>query len=382
MNRNSLAVDHELISFADNQRERFMSFLSNVEKNTVVFSVDAPEQLLLNNEYKTISGNSKLTWTSLRQSCNAMSKSFYKLISDISGRSFTNKNDITLYSEKDAAAIFNMVVKRRFQKCLNGKKVIKNNLTNTVESLVGTKYKRLSNFEFIQRVEQALKRFGSSCRFSQATMTGRKLQARYSFCDPLNIDNEYLSNYLNPVHAGVLFSNSEYGDSSVKMTLFFSFGNVGSTIVPYRSSWCLSHKGNDFIAKLEALLVDVDNKRKTLTEDSISEMIKVLSQNNLCVSPKQEKYDMWCKAISKKLTGNRLSSAVAERIIKRTLFSSFENGAFVLDRQSMMSRISERTAMDMFIALLAEGSSVKSNMTVRDNIEQSSFKLLSGKLRV
>jgi hypothetical protein len=60
--KNSLALEHELLCFADNQQERFMSFLSNVEKNTVVFSVDAPEQLLLNNEYKTIKTPSRLLY--------------------------------------------------------------------------------------------------------------------------------------------------------------------------------------------------------------------------------------------------------------------------------------------------------------------------------
>ena len=88
------------------------------------------------------------------------------------------------------------------------------------------------------------------------------------------------------------------------------------------------------------------------------------------------------KTLNKKLSAQKLNSSVVDKVMQRTLFSRVEEGNVVLARVDKAKVWPDKSALDMFVALLAEGSSSVTNMAVRDNIEQSSFKLLSGKMRL
>jgi hypothetical protein len=380
--RNSIAVDHEFHLFNDKQYARFMAYLENVENNTVTFTVDSANQLLLDSEFKTVSGKSRLSWTALRQCCNYLSKSFYRVVGDLCGRGVSNKTDLSLYSDKDAASVFNVVVRRKLSKGLRNKRVLKNTSTNTIEALLTPKYKRLSNHVFMKRVDEAMKKIGSAYSFLQATVSGRKMQARFIFKEPLNLENLDIDNALLPVRAGVLFTNSEYGDSAVKLTLFLMFGTVGTTMVPYSASWSLDHKGKNFNGRLNDLLVALENKRKELDETHIEEMLNRLQSNNLGLSGVAETDSRWLKAVNKKLVSHKIHANTADKVLKRTLFSKVEDGEIVLGRVDKAKTWPHKTSLDMFVAMLTEGTQSVKNMTARDNIEQSSFRLLSGKLRI
>ena len=380
--KQSLALEHDLNVFSANQHDRFLSFLESVEKNTIVFQLDSTNQVMLGSDLTTVSVKSRLTWTALRQCCNYLSKSFYTTISDLCGRSFTNKSDMSMYSNQDAIVVFNTVLKRRFDKGLSGKKIIKNSSSNTIEAVLGDKYRRLSNHLLINKAEHYLKRLGYRYEFSQAVISGRRLQARYVFEEPIPLSNFSTNIHFDPVKAGVLFTNSEYGDSSLKMTLFISFGSLGTTLLPYSASWCLDHKGVNFNDKLNSLLVDIEKKRTELDEHNIEAMLIQLQQSNLGLSGNKETDDKWLKTLNKKLSAQKLNSSVVDKVMQRTLFSRVEEGNVVLARVDKAKVWPDKSALDMFVALLAEGSSSVTNMAVRDNIEQSSFKLLSGKMRL
>jgi len=380
--RNSIAVDHEFNIFNDKQYGRFMSYLENVENNTATFTIDSVNQLLLDSEFKTVSGKSRMTWTALRQCCNYLSKSFYRVISDLSGRGVSSKPDLSLYSDKDASAVFNIMVKRKLTRSLKNKRVLKNNATNTVEAILTPKYRRLSNYAFMRRVDEAMKKIGSDYSFLQATVSGRKMQARFIFKDPLKIDSLEIDNVLLPIRAGVLFTNSEYGDSAVKLTLFLMFGTIGTTTVPYSPSCSLDHKGKNFNNKLNELLVALETNRKELDETHIENMLNRLQNSNLGLSGLAEADALWLKTINKKLVSNNINANIADKVLKRTLFSKVEDGELVLGRVDKAMAWPNKTSLDMFVAMLTEGAQSVKNMTARDNIEQSSFKLLSGKLRI
>ena len=330
--RNSIAVDHEFNIFNDKQYGRFMSYLENVENNTATFTIDSVNQLLLDSEFKTVSGKSRLTWTALRQCCNYLSKSFYRVISDLSGRGVSSKPDLSLYSDKDASAVFNIMVKRKLTRSLKNKRVLKNNATNTVEAILTPKYRRLSNYAFMRRVDEAMKKIGSDYSFLQATVSGRKMQARFIFKDPLKIDSLEIDNVLLPIRAGVLFTNSEYGDSAVKLTLFLMFGDIGTTTVPYSASCSLDHKGKNFNNKLNELLVALETNRKELDETHIENMLNRLQNSNLGLSGLAEADALWLKTINKKLVSNNINANIADKVLKRTLFSKVEDGELVLGR--------------------------------------------------
>lgn len=379
--RNSIAVDNELLTFNDTQQSKFMTYLETVEKNTVIFPIDSPNQLIVGNDFTTLSGKSKIAWVGLRQCCNFISKNFYKLITDICGKNAGASRDPSVYSDRDAATVFNIVVKRRFDKSLNGKRILKNNKTNLIESVVTDQYQRLSNFEFMTKVTKALALLGDKYTFMQSTMFGRKMQVRFVLNEPLNLPNFFAGKHLDPVRVGVLFSNSEYGDSAVKMTLFLSFGSLGSTIVPYSTALSIDHKGNNFFSKLDKLLVEIDNKRKELDESTVENMLTQLQNSNLGLSGVKEADDKWLKAINKKLVSHKIHSSVADKVLKRTLFSKIEDGVVILAKTDKASTWPDKTALDVFVAMLTESTKSAANMAVRDNIEQSAFKLLSGKLR-
>ena len=350
-----IAVDHDFQVFNDKQYSRFMTYLENVEKNTVTFSVDSANQLLLSSEFRTVSGKSRLSWTALRQCCNYLGKTFYRVVSDLSSRGLSSDSDFSLYSDKDAAAVFNIMVRRKLAKGLKNKRVLKNNATNTIEAIVTAKYKRLSNYVFMQRVDSAMKSIGSDYSFLQAVISGRRMQARFIFKEPLAATGTFVDSSLLPIRAGILFTNSEYGDSAVKLTLFLTFGSVGTTVIPYSASWSLDHKEG---------------------------MLERLQGNNLGLSGVKEDDKKWLEAINKKLVGHNINSNTVNKVLKRILFSKVEDGELVLGRVDKATAWPSKTSLDMFVAMLTEGSQSVKNMTIRDSIEQSSFKLLSGKMRL
>ena len=377
-----IAVDHDFQVFNDKQYSRFMTYLENVEKNTVTFSVDSANQLLLSSEFRTVSGKSRLSWTALRQCCNYLGKTFYRVVSDLSSRGLSSDSDFSLYSDKDAAAVFNIMVRRKLAKGLKNKRVLKNNATNTIEAIVTAKYKRLSNYVFMQRVDSAMKSIGSDYSFLQAVISGRRMQARFIFKEPLAATGTFVDSSLLPIRAGILFTNSEYGDSAVKLTLFLTFGSVGTTVIPYSASWSLDHKGSNFNDKLNQLLITIESKRKELGETHVEGMLERLQGNNLGLSGVKEDDKKWLEAINKKLVGHNINSNTVNKVLKRILFSKVEDGELVLGRVDKATAWPSKTSLDMFVAMLTEGSQSVKNMTIRDSIEQSSFKLLSGKMRL
>lgn len=124
----SIAVNSECLVFNKDQYAKFLAFIENIEKNTMTFTVDSIEQLLLNSEFKTVGGNLQFTWTALRQCCDFLSKSLYKVIRELL-RDSTNKA-----AHNDASVIFNTVLKRKFDK-LRGKKILKNVTAERIEAV-------------------------------------------------------------------------------------------------------------------------------------------------------------------------------------------------------------------------------------------------------
>lgn len=375
----NIAVDTDLLFFKEKDKTKFLSYLKNIEDSTAIFSLDTPEQLVLDSEFKTISGKSIFTWLSLKQCCGFLNKNFYTLLTDISGKTKSSKLNYDSYcvSKRDASILFNIVVRRRFASSLIGKKIIKNNKSNVIESVVTDQYKRLSNYVFASKIEEVLKTKAGGYSFNQATVQGRKVQLRYVFDEEFNLKNSGYFSKLTPLKIGILFSNSEHGNSSVKITLFLSFGELGCAAVPFNSYWSLDHKGQNFFNKIGSLLNVVDKKRKEFDEDSVDNMLMSLKDKSLGLSGVKERDDKWLRAINKSLVGGNVASKTADKVLKRTLFSN-SDGVVSFNP----SEISEKTALDVFMSMLIEGSKTLNNMAARDNIEQSSFNLLSGKVRI
>jgi hypothetical protein len=375
----NIAVDTDTFVFSSSEKDRLSDFLKNTEEHTAIFSLDSPEQLALDSEFRTISGKSLITWLALKQVCGFLNNNFYKLITDISGKTKTSKSDHDSYcvSKRDASLIFNIVVRRKFLVSLNGKTVIKNVKSNTIESVVTDKYRRLANYTFFKKIEDALRSKSSGYSFNQASLHGRKLQVRYLFDQEIPVLNCEDFSRLYPVKVGLLFANSEHGNSSVKITLFLSFGGLGCCSVPFNSSWSIDHKGQNFFTRIDSLLNVVDNKRKEFDQASVERMLVALRDKNLGLSGIKEKDEKWLTALNKNLVDDHVGSQVANKVIRRTLFSA-DSDKIYSARESMPSK----TALDVFVSMLVEGSKFLKNMAVRDNIEQSSFRLLSGKVRL
>lgn len=377
-----IASDLKTIHFSESQHKLFKDHLSNIEKNTLVFPVDNASQLALNDRFKTISGGYKLSWQALRQACGFLCNGLYTVVSNMSVNSSTNKKFNEAYSDYDACVLYNTFVRRRFNTHLLGKKAIKNNQTGTLDCLVGPRYQRLPNFELLEKIEKVFKSFGESYTFFRSSISGRKMQARFAFCEPMTLDSLGHSDVLSPVRVGLLFSNSESGDSSVKVTLFMSFGNVGSTMVPYTNSWCLDHKGKDFSARLSSLLKSVQVKRLEITETKVADMLSSLYCSRLPISEGTINLENWASEFKRKMAVNKVNGSTSRRVLQRFMYSQSGDGSLRTFNLENKIDINSKTALDVFIALLAEGNNGSNSLTVRDHLEQSSFRLLSGKMRL
>jgi hypothetical protein len=355
-----------------------MDVLVDLEKNTSVFVLDTTQQVLLSNNYTTISGVSKLTWLALRQFCNALSSGFYKVVADLCGRSFSKQSDRLVYSNIDAVSVYNMVVNRRFGQGLERKQVIKNIKTNVIETLLSQQHSRIPLCDAYASLTKILgenRRPDTDFEVVKAKLLGRKLFVQVM---PTNSNKFYSFNRLG-FKTGFLFTHSEYANKHISFQICISFDSFGLAVGPP----IRFEKGvDDFNFRMSSMFTACCNSIKQFEGYRVVTLLENMDNLRLGFVGDFKKDKLTKSKLVKKLCRAKLKPRVAEKVITSLLMSGTANHSISSLASSSYESWPKKNHLDLFVSLLAESTNPIYDRPAQDNIEQVAFKLLSGKLKL
>lgn len=373
-----IAVELPELSFDKSKLSGLMNVLIDLERNTSVFVLDTTQQVLLSNNYTTLSGVSRLTWLALRQFCNALSSGFYKVVSDLCGRSFSKQADRLVYSNIDAVSVYNMVVNRRFGQGLERKQVVKNIKTNVIETLLSQQHTRIplcDAYSLLDKMLKENKRCDTLLEASQAKLSGRKLFVQVVPTNP----NKFYSLDRLGFKTGFVFTHSEYAAKHISFQVCISFDSLGSALGPP----IRFEKGtDDFGLRMNAMFTACCNSMKQFEGYRVVTLLENMQALRLGFVGEFKKDKLTKSKLVKKLCRAKLKPKVADKVITSLLMSGSSKHSISSLASSSYESWPKKNHLDLFVALLAESANPIYDRPAQDNIEQVAFKLLSGKLKL
>jgi hypothetical protein len=364
--------------FTDRQRENFLSCLKSSDADTLVFPLDSVDQLALNSELCTVNGKAKLSHVAFKQICYLLSDTLFPFIADFAGfksKSLGNAG----YSHTDAGIVFNLVLKRRFDSCLADKKIVKRVSANVIDAVVGARHKSLSGIALIESVENILYDKFDGYSFKEACLCDREFLARYEHDATVDITVDFDFD-INPVTTGLIVRHDEYHNRSY-VSMYISFGEVGCVRFPVQTSWAIGNSKEVVDGSIENILSAVDSVRKIISTSFLDSYLNSCLSAKLGLTGTGLRDKIVVGNLNKLIENSNVSQEASDRIVKRALYSSVENGKLVLSKVDKEKIWPYKTAADVFVSSLIQ-SSETDNITAQDNIEQFSFKLLFGKVKV
>ena len=266
---NNLAVSLRGVLFHRTDYEKLVNVLADCERTTDSWMIDSEDQLVLSRKAITAGGD-RISWLAMRQICKALSAGLASSLADLLGMrrasdAMDKLSKIKADPDEDftvgeAASLYNLVLKKRFGR-LFGFQAIRNSETRVIEALVGNRYRRLSNSDFLSAVSSVMGSCSVRLSFFSAELSGRRLSLVYSMDD-------HGDEGLRP---GIRLVNSEIGDSAIKAAVVLIDKNGATMQSSYGRMGRVAHSGRDLLGKLSKLIVGVVSKleNKTFSKESL-----------------------------------------------------------------------------------------------------------------
>jgi hypothetical protein len=377
-----LAAEVQGRLFNSGEEAALTRFLDETEENTLTHPIEDPNQVLLDHNCRTVDGQYQFTWLAVRQVSRVLGAGLGTYLTDLAGyRRAPSADDREFYSDEDAAAVFNMAVRRRFRQELLGFQAIRNASTGTIDAVVGHGYRRLPNRDFLERVREVLGAVDRPVEFHEALVVGRRVTVRYRFVEPIYEGDDRLLT----VHGGFSFANSEVGDGAVRGTPLLWFNPSGTALMPYNAGCRVAHTGKDFPRRMQRLLDrTLDRWRLSELSESIGRYVEELESANLGFGGVDEDADDGrFRELVSHLRHRHLTQSTARRVLRRAVFSGGRVEAPIdLMRSERRRTWGGRTALDVFVAVLRESEATLLNVTVRERLEQLAYQMLAGRFRL
>src|ERR1022692_196606 len=167
-----LAVDHQSKRFGPQDESRLREELERFDRAADIISVGSIEDVLLRS-------NGSIGVQSLRPTCLCL----YQLCRSICSGLYQTLLDLTAGGAEEtrltAISIFNQILRLHFSSKVHGQQILCDRVSNTVEAVVGTRYRFLPNLRFFDQVVDAMQRSPFETKFCEASLNGRWLLLRY-----------------------------------------------------------------------------------------------------------------------------------------------------------------------------------------------------------
>ncbi len=377
-----LAIEVQGRRFGEAEEADLVRYLDDVENSTITFPIEDPRQITLDHACRTMDGQDQFTWLAIRQVCRVLGAGLGTYIGDLAGfRRAPTSEDAEFHSDDDAAAVFNMAVRRRFRRELMGHQIIRSATTGTIDAVVGHGYRRLPNRDFMERVKEALASVDEPLQFHEPLVVGRRVTVRYRFAASVfEGDDRMLS-----AHGGFSFANSEVGDGAVRGTPLLWFDPSGAALMPYNAGSRVAHTGKDFPRRMQRLLDrTLERWRGSPLFQGVGQHIEELADQNLGFGGADEDADDGrFRALVSQLRHKQLTQSMARRVLRRAVFAGGREEAPIdLMRSERRRTWGGRTALDVLVALLRESEATLLNVTARERLEQLAYQMLAGRFRL
>ena len=352
-NHHDLAVSLHGALFNKSENGRLVDVLSECERTTDCFLIEEESQLALSRKGVT-SGGDRVSWLAMRQICRALSAGLAASLADLLGfrRELEDPDkppkmkadpdeDFTV---GEAASLYNLVLRKRFGR-LFGSQAIRNSDTNVIEAVVGSRYRRLPNSDFLSAMDSIIPTCDVSLVFHSAVLAGRRLSITYAVPG-------YDSCDLCP---GIRAVNSEIGDSAINACAVLIASTDSTMISPYGKLGRVAHSGRDLMGKLSQLITGVSSRLsgQMFSAEGLTKKIQQ-SKARLLGFKGEEGDEERFKSLIEFLTDRAgLTYSMAKKCISMALIGNEQQaGSFLFSDRS--KSWPNKSVMDLILAVMTE----------------------------
>lgn len=353
---NNLAVSLQGSLFNKGDYPKLVDVLAECERTTESWFIDDESQLALSRKGTTVGGD-RVSWLAMRQVCKVLSSGLSLSLLDLLGmkrepedldKSYKSVADPDEdFSVGEAASLYNLALKKRFGR-LFGFQAIRNSDTKVIEAVVGNRYRRLPNGDFVSAVATTLESCEVPLTFHSASVSGRKISIMYS-AD--GYDD-------SPLRPGIRLVNSEIGDSAIKAAVVVMCENGSTMMSSYGKLSRVSHSGKDLMDKLSRLISSTVDKisHQSLSSSGLAKRIENSSRLSLGFSGNEGDEKRFKEFIEFLTERAGLTYFMAKRCLAMVLTGEEPkiNNFAMLERSTTWPK---KSAMDLVNAIMQESLS-------------------------
>lgn len=377
MAQKPLCVTPEMRRFSSEQEGEFRKILELQDKHTVLSPLDSVQQVTLDVECRTVQGKLQLSSLAFRQLCRIAAAGLASLVLDIAGLRRRKENwENDRFSQLDSLHIFNTVMKRRFTACLEGFQTVRDTRTGVIDGIVGRNYRRLPNFDLIQKAEEVLKLYRLPVKFLEGSLAGRYMSLSHRSLSPIfSVEAPRQS---DDFYSGFHFGNSEIGDGSVRaVPMLLRELDDGKSLGNFSQGGRLVHAGKDFHRRFEMLLNKVAERQMPVAE--IRERTLKIREKKLGFTGIADQDEKRFDELVRLMQSKGLTISIAKRSIQSALLQDSYMDAPISDFRFLKpTERAARTYYDLYNAMnrVAQTLSIAS----QERLQQLSYSLLLGRV--
>lgn len=366
----TIAIDPTPLHFDYSQERELLDKLGEIDRSTALIPLATAADVAVDSEGCVGPEKFRLTKWAFMQLCKELCIGLHDVVMDYSGAYRLLNQPREDFSFEEAVDIFNRLVRRRFRSRLQGKAFLRNAANKTIDGLLGTKYKWLSNLHLFEQASAMVEQLKD--RFLEAQLIGRWMSVRFVHPDPwFSVD------FAGPdkFYAGCYLSNNEVGKASVRghSMIYRRLSNTSSLLTTGQG---VRHTGSEFKDKLKGLIQTAGARQQK--GDFYATHVKRLASIPLGFgSTDQTTLDKLGEDLVAKLARRGLPASVGKRVIGNLTFQgSYEPAP--QEPEGFMPV--ERTAFDLYNSLGRDARLLPISQAER--AEQVAYSLLVGKITV
>jgi hypothetical protein len=365
---NKILTPPETTVFTADERHAFVDAMSLADDATVRRTIQAPDDILLDEQCRLVSNQFAFEQLALSQLCKYIATGLYTLVADIAGIRQTKRTYDLAVSIPVAVGVINACMRLRFRAVdgICGRDMIQNYQAQSVEGVVGQRYQLLPNHHLFEAVNEMVAAHTTPMEYHYGVLAGRRMAVYFITKEPVATTADGL------VYAGCYFSNSEAGECAVR----------GATILQLGDCRCMntlkhvSHAGKDFTKRLTNMIGGV-LRTWDCTVSVGAGLGKRLQDSVTFLTPK----NTINSAVKERLRAYILQyveTNIADELVRRIIYMGAD-GAFV-PRRIKTAEIANRRVRDVAYVLMRAGRG--RHPDVSERLERAAFGVVTGKLKL
>lgn len=365
----ALAVEPTSVIFSRSDEATLHSKLSRSDLTSDIIDITSVRDVEMSGSGTIGATNLKPTTWCLYQICKAVCPGLYQALLELTSE---DSEDARLA----AVSMLNQVIRLRFLDRLYGHRFLCNRDEGTIEAMVGTGYKFLSNLDFYEACKNAMQSVHAETRFFEAVLHGRWLMLKYYSVVPLVKTEWDNMNY----HAGWHFSSHEGGRASLRATNMIVRGaGLFSMLLPFTKSGPISHRHKHISNLLQSMLMHVAGY--TWHGSYVHGCLQQVMTRKLGFGLEKEEDELARrKRLVNKLTfSGGVSQSLAARVTANMMLQRYVDKNVRPSYNISREDLAERTVMDLVIAASREAKG--RDIASRELLEQLAYKLLVGRIK-